>query len=48
MIATKSYAYSAQMARDSVEKALRALNRDYVDIFLLHEQESGGHPARPF
>ncbi|MGI6200515.1 MAG: aldo/keto reductase [Christensenellales bacterium] len=41
VIATKSYAYSAQMARDSVEKALRALNRDYVDIFLLHEQESG-------
>ncbi len=40
VIITKSYAYTAKMARESVEKALRDLNRDYLDAFCLHEQES--------
>ncbi|MFZ5595527.1 MAG: aldo/keto reductase [Bacillota bacterium] len=40
VIATKSYDYAAEGMRKSLEKALRELGRDYVDIFLLHEQES--------
>ncbi len=40
IVATKSYAYTADMAKQSVEKALTELGRDYVDIFMLHEQES--------
>lgn len=39
-IATKSYAVSAAEMQQSLEAALRQLNRDYIDIFLLHEQES--------
>ncbi|MDI6600721.1 MAG: aldo/keto reductase [Thermoanaerobacteraceae bacterium] len=40
VIATKCYAYTAEMAEKSLVEALKALNRDYIDIFLLHEQES--------
>lgn len=40
IIATKTYAYTKEMAKDSLEKALRELETDYIDIFLLHEQES--------
>lgn len=40
VIATKSYAYSVETAEKSLKKALKEINRDYVDIFLLHEQES--------
>ncbi len=40
IIATKTYAYDAEGARKSLEKALRELETDYIDIFLLHEQES--------
>lgn len=40
VIATKSYAYSREMMKASFAKACKALNRDYIDIFLLHEQES--------
>ena len=39
-IATKCYAYSEEMARNSLELALKELGTDYIDIFLLHEQES--------
>jgi len=40
VVASKSYAHDARtMARD-LERALRELGRDVVDIFLLHEQES--------
>lgn len=39
-IASKCYAYTYQDMRESVEKALTSLGRDYIDIFLLHEQES--------
>lgn len=40
VICSKTYAYEAKAARESVEKALRELNRDYIDIYCLHEQES--------
>lgn len=40
IIATKSYSYSDKTAQLSLEKALREINTDYIDIFLLHEQES--------
>jgi aryl-alcohol dehydrogenase-like predicted oxidoreductase len=40
VIATKSYAFDRKTAEESFEKAVRGLGRDYIDIFLLHEQES--------
>lgn len=41
VLATKTYAYSSEQARDALEEARRELDRDVIDIFLLHEQESG-------
>lgn len=40
VIASKCYAYSEETARLSFEKALREINTDYIDIFMLHEQMS--------
>ncbi len=40
IIATKSYDYTAEGMAKSLAEARRALDRDVVDIFLLHEQES--------
>ncbi len=40
VIATKTYAYTKELAKESLEKALKGLNVNYIDIFLLHEQES--------
>jgi aryl-alcohol dehydrogenase-like predicted oxidoreductase len=40
IIASKCYAYTAQGMQDSLELALRKLQREYIDIFMLHEQES--------
>lgn len=40
VISTKCYAYSAEGARDSVEKARKELDIDVIDIFMMHEQES--------
>ncbi|MDD5017126.1 MAG: aldo/keto reductase [Eubacteriales bacterium] len=40
VISTKSYAYDEHTARQSLDKALLGLGRDYIDIFMLHEQES--------
>ncbi len=40
VIATKSYAYDKTTAQGTLERVLREIGRDYVDIFLLHEQES--------
>lgn len=40
VIATKSYSYSKDTAKYSLNKALRELGTDYIDVFLLHEQES--------
>ena len=38
VIASKCYAYSKETAKYSFEKALREMDTDYVDIFMLHEQ----------
>ena len=40
VIATKSYAYTKEMAKASLDMALKQIGTDYIDIFLLHEQES--------
>jgi len=40
IISSKSYAYTSQAMQASLELALRELKRDYIDIFMLHEQES--------
>jgi len=40
IVATKPYAFSREDMARSVERARRELNRDVIDIFLLHEQES--------
>ncbi len=40
VIASKSYAVTAQEMRTSLDRSRMELDRDYVDIFLLHEQES--------
>ncbi len=49
VITTKSYAVTAEEMKESLEKARQGLDRDYIDIFLLHEQESAltisGHRA---
>lgn len=39
-ISSKSYAYTAEMAADSLEKCRRKTGKDVVDIFMLHEQVS--------
>ncbi|MBP2625530.1 MAG: Aldo/keto reductase family protein [Firmicutes bacterium] len=40
IVSSKSYAYTYSGMRDSVHKACQALGRDYIDIFMLHEQTS--------
>lgn len=40
VIASKSYDYTYEGMRKTLYEALRSINRDYIDIFLLHEQES--------
>jgi len=40
IIATKSYSYSRKTAENSLVKALKGIGRDYIDFFLLHEQEN--------
>jgi len=40
VISSKSYAFDAPGMTASVDKARRGIGRDYIDIFLLHEQES--------
>ena len=40
IISTKTYAYTKKLAMEALDEALRELGRDYIDIFLLHEQES--------
>lgn len=40
IVSTKSYAYTAEGAKESLEKARKALDTDVIDIFMLHEQES--------
>lgn len=40
IISTKCYAYTRDGAEQSLKKALKELDTDYIDIFSLHEQES--------
>ena len=40
IISTKTYAHTRALAVLALEEARRELGRDYIDIFLLHEQES--------
>ncbi|MBQ2716263.1 MAG: aldo/keto reductase [Clostridia bacterium] len=40
VISTKTYAYSRDLAVVAVEEARQKLDRDVIDIFMLHEQES--------
>jgi aryl-alcohol dehydrogenase-like predicted oxidoreductase len=40
VVSTKSYAYDAKTAQESFKKAVEGIGREYIDIFMLHEQES--------
>lgn len=40
VVSTKAYCYDKPTAQAALERAFRGLGRDYVDIFMLHEQES--------
>lgn len=40
VISSKAYAVTYEDALEAVEQARRELNRDVIDIFMLHEQES--------
>ncbi len=40
VIASKTYAHTRALAAHALDEARRALDRDMIDIFLLHEQES--------
>lgn len=49
VIASKSYAYTYAGMKQSVDRARLALDRDQIEVFLLHEQETAltlhGHRA---
>jgi aryl-alcohol dehydrogenase-like predicted oxidoreductase len=40
VISSKTYAHTRELAEAALEEALHELGRDYIDIFMLHEQES--------
>ena len=40
VISSKTYAYTKELAVAAVDEARRGIDRDYIDIFMLHEQES--------
>lgn len=40
VISTKAYCYDRETAQAALERAFRGLGRDYIDLFMLHEQES--------
>ena len=40
VISTKTYAHTKKLAAEALDEALLELGRDYIDIFMLHEQES--------
>jgi len=40
VITSKSYAYNRELASKAFDEACRGIDRDYIDIFMLHEQES--------
>ena len=40
VLVSKTFAYETETARTAVEQARKSLNRDVIDVFLLHQQES--------
>lgn len=40
VISSKSYAYSTETAEIALKEALKELKTDYIDLFMMHEQES--------
>lgn len=40
VVCTKAYAYDTKTAEESFRAAVSGIGREYIDIFLLHEQES--------
>jgi len=42
-ISTKSYAYDKKTAEYSINKALSEMKTDYIDVFMLHEQDNGNN-----
>ncbi len=40
VVCTKSYSYDAKTAEKSLKLAMDGIGREYIDLFLLHEQES--------
>ena len=40
VISTKAYCWDQETAQAALERACRGLGRDYIDLFMLHEQES--------
>lgn len=40
VISTKAYCYDRSTASSALERAFRGIGRDYIDLFMLHEQES--------
>lgn len=40
VISTKAYCYDCKTAGAALERAFRGIGRDYIDLFMLHEQES--------
>ena len=40
VISTKAYCWDRETAQAALERAYRGIGRDYVDLFMLHEQES--------
>ena len=40
VISTKAYCYDRETAQAALERACRGVGRDYIDLFMLHEQES--------
>lgn len=41
VVCTKSYSFDEATAEASFKKAVEGIGREYIDVFLLHEQESG-------
>lgn len=42
-ISSKSYAYDKKTADYSINKALKEMNTEYIDIFMLHELDNGNN-----
>ena len=40
VVSTKAYCYDRETAQAALERAFTGIGRDYVDLFMLHEQES--------